>query len=363
MLKVKNYYILQLILWVCIMAPFTLSFWISGSFSNPKSGSILQQRFLVIYVLGYLGVLLIFTILQYFKVFDKKAPVQLKDILITTLIISLLSGIIESVCSFTFGIFTPRELKMINEKGMRAIAQNVTLNSLSFFSHYILWGFIYFAYLYIRNAQSQIVQTLKLNNLIKELELKTIKSRVNPHFLFNALNGIRSMVEENPSRARNAKTELSNILRSSINIEKYDTIPLEEELRIVKDYIGLEKMRFEDRLQVTLSIDDNLLDCSVPPMIIQTLVENAIKHGISKLVTGGEVNVQVFIEDKNMIIQVVNSGKLMEANTNKGFGLESISNRLHYMYQDAASFSIIQLNETLVCAKVVIPIEESSKFN
>lgn len=347
---------LQLVLWICIMAPFTLSFWISGAFSNPKSGQIMQKKFLVVYVLGYLGILLIFKSLQYFKVSDKKVAIQLRSIVITTLIISLISGIVETCSTFIFQIFTPRELKMIAEKGFRAIAQNATLNSLAFFSHYILWGFIYFAYLYIRNAQSQIVQTLKLNNLIKELELKTIKSRVNPHFLFNALNGIRSLVEENPLRARTAITELSNILRSSINIEKYDTIPLEEELKIVEDYIGLEKMRFEDRLKVTITVDDDLLDFSVPPMIIQTLVENAIKHGISKLVSGGEVKIQVYQEDKHFIIQVLNHGKLIEASNNKGFGLESISNRLHYMYQDAASFQIVQLNETFVSAKVMIPM-------
>jgi LytS/YehU family sensor histidine kinase len=118
--------------------------------------------------------------------------------------------------------------------------------------------------------------------MVKELELQTIKAHINPHFIFNSLNSIRALVDENPERARKAVTELSNILRSSLQSDKMETVSLQKELSIVKDYLALEYMRFEDRLKIVYDIDEDTLDRPVPPMMLQTLVENAIKHGISK---------------------------------------------------------------------------------
>ena len=107
------------------------------------------------------------------------------------------------------------------------------------------------------------MDTLRLESLVKELELQTIKAHINPHFIFNSLNSIRALVDENPQRARKAVTELSNILRSSMQSEKMETVPLEKELYIVKDYLALENMRFEDRLRVEYEIDEDTLDIEI----------------------------------------------------------------------------------------------------
>ncbi|HKP32188.1 MAG TPA: histidine kinase, partial [Chitinophagaceae bacterium] len=122
------------------------------------------------------------------------------------------------------------------------------------------WVLIYYSYHYIEKSRRQQVGTLKLESLVKELELKTIKSHINPHFIFNALNSIRALIDENPSRARDAITELSNILRSSMQAEKLETVSFERELNIVKDYLALEYIRFEDRLNVEYDIDEETLD-------------------------------------------------------------------------------------------------------
>src|SRR5205085_6678051 len=119
-------------------------------------------------------------------------------------------------------------------------------------------------------------------HLLRKLELKTIKAHINPHFIFNALNSIRALIDEDPNRARNAVTHLSNILRSSMQAEKLETVPFEKELNIVKDYLALEYIRFEERLKIEYSIEGATLNQPVPPMMLQTLVENAIKHGIGK---------------------------------------------------------------------------------
>ena len=149
------------------------------------------------------------------------------------------------------------------------------------------WLLIYYFYHFFQKSRRQQLDTLRLETLIKELELKTIKAHINPHFIFNALNSIRALVDENPQRARKAITELSNILRSSMQSEKMETVPFEKELSIVKDYLALENMRFEDRLKIEYTIDEDTLNQPVPPMMLQTLVENAIKHGISKQINGG----------------------------------------------------------------------------
>lgn len=97
-----------------------------------------------------------------------------------------------------------------------------------------IWNLIYYLYHYVERNRKQEIDKLRLEALVKSFELKTIKSHINPHFIFNALNSIRALVDENPSRARTAITELSNILRSSLRAEQMETVPLQQELLIVK---------------------------------------------------------------------------------------------------------------------------------
>jgi LytS/YehU family sensor histidine kinase len=220
----------------------------------------------------------------------------------------------------------------------------------------IPWTLIYYFYHYIEKSRRQQLDTLKLEALVKELELKTIKSHINPHFIFNALNSIRALIDENPSRARDAITELSNILRSSMQAEKLETVPFEKELNIVKDYLALEHIRFEDRLQVEYQIDEETLDQPVPPMMLQTLVENAIKHGIGREIRGGVIKiVSDFKGDYHELI-VQNSGKLNGHINEEGFGLSSTKNRLQLLFGEKSNFQIKQVNGNIVEATVLIPI-------
>jgi LytS/YehU family sensor histidine kinase len=218
-----------------------------------------------------------------------------------------------------------------------------------------IWNSIYFMYHYVAKSRKQQLDTLQLEALVKSLELKTIKAHINPHFIFNALNSIRALIDENPARARRAITELSNILRSSLQAEKGETVSLEEELKIVKDYLALEHMRFEDRLQVEYAIDDDTLGQQVPPMMLQTLVENAIKHGISRQLKGGVVKIISDFKENYHELAVQNTGHLNGGASHGGFGLSSTQDRLELLYGDKARFQIQQLNKELVEAKVLIP--------
>jgi two-component system LytT family sensor kinase len=219
-----------------------------------------------------------------------------------------------------------------------------------------IWNCIYFMFHYVAKSRKQQMDTLQLEALVKELELKTIKAHINPHFIFNALNSIRALIDENPKRARTAITELSNILRSSLTAEKAETVSLGEELKIVKDYLALENMRFEDRLKIEFDIADDTLGQQVPPMMLQTLVENAIKHGISKQIRGGVVKITSDNKENFHELSVQNTGYLNGRSSFRGFGLSSTHDRLNLLYGDKARFEIRQVNSDLVEAKVKIPL-------
>jgi two-component system LytT family sensor kinase len=219
-----------------------------------------------------------------------------------------------------------------------------------------IWNLIYYTYQYIEFNRRQELNTLKLQAVVKELELKTIKSHINPHFIFNALNSIRALVDENPTRARTAITELSNILRSSMKTEKLETVPLENELDIVKDYLALEQMRFEERLKIELNIDEDTLEMPVPPMMLQTLVENAIKHGISKKVNGGTIRIISNLKDNCHELIVQNTGQLNGYFNEEGFGIQSTEDRLKLLYHGKATFTLINLDNEMVQSKISMPV-------
>jgi LytS/YehU family sensor histidine kinase len=206
-------------------------------------------------------------------------------------------------------------------------------------------------------TNKEAIDKIRLETLIKELELKTIKSQINPHFIFNALNSIRALVDEEPQRARQAITELSNILRSSIQIDKFETTSFEKELAIVKDYLALEYIRFADRLVIEYDIDYATLQNQIPPMMLQTLVENAIKHGLGKQPGNCTIKISAHFVDDKQIITVVNNGKLQMVEQD-GFGLQSTKERLQILYKEAATFEIFQDTDNLVTAKLMIPIQK-----
>ncbi len=221
----------------------------------------------------------------------------------------------------------------------------------------LIWNLIYFTYHYIQKSRQQQLDKIRLESLVKELELKTIKAHINPHFIFNALNSIRALVDENPERARTAITELSNILRSSMQAEKLEMAPLERELNIVKDYLALEYIRFEDRLKIEYDIDEDTLDQPVPPMMLQTLVENAIKHGLNKQVSGGVIKIISDFKDDHHELIVQNTGRLNDNINTEGFGITSTQNRLNLLFGKEAKFELSDVNGSMVEAKITMPVK------
>ena len=199
------------------------------------------------------------------------------------------------------------------------------------------WLCIYFFYhLFDRFNRSEI-ERLSLATSVKEAELRALKSQINPHFIFNSLNSLRGLIDENPDRARQAVTQLANLLRYSLQSGHLETVPFEDELRTVNDYLALEQVRHEERLRVRLDVAPGALNCPVPPMLLQTLVENAVKYGIAPLREGGEIAVIARCERENLRIQVTNPGTLAANGGSTGVGLRNAGERLRLLFGAHAS--------------------------
>ena len=138
--------------------------------------------------------------------------------------------------------------------------------------------------------------------------------------------------------------------------DKSEAVAFEKELFIVRDYLALENMRFEDRLRIEYKVDEDTLSLPVPPMMLQTLVENAIKHGINKQILGGIVRIVSTIKNNFHELSVQNTGYLKGHSSGEGFGLSSTTNRLNLLYGNKAKFEIRQASPSLVEAKVMIPV-------
>lgn len=275
------------------------------------------------------------------KIFHKLA---ILSILIGTLHISLLY-LISSICSDELiKKFTKAEF----------ITQAATFGTI-----YFLWGIIYFAVYFFRNFKKEEIKNLQQQSKLKEIQLNKFKSQLNPHFIFNSMNGIRALIEEDAQKAKEGITQLSNILRHTLTLERRKLISLEEELKLVEDYLKLEKIRLEERLVYTIKTSPSCLHYQVPPMLIQTLSENAIKHGISKLINGGKLSINSKSDNAFLIMEIINTGQYkpngLKPEPLGGFGIDNSIQRLHFIFGDQATFEIKNLNENEVITTLKIP--------
>ena len=183
-----------------------------------------------------------------------------------------------------------------------------------------------------------------------------LRAQVNPHFLFNCLNSVRALIAENPDRAASMVTSLSDLLRYSLQSDRTHTVSLAEELAIVDEYVSLERVRFEDRLRFERTLDPGALEARVPQMLVQTLVENAVKHGVAALPQGGVVRVRAAVDGRSMTISVSNSGTMRHQYDEGGHGLRNTMARLRLLYDHHASFSLTDVSGETV-ATVTLPLE------
>ena len=216
-----------------------------------------------------------------------------------------------------------------------------------------IWVLAYHLYHYSQLQIRTARENARLSVMAKEALLSNLSAQLNPHFFFNALNNIKFLVEDNPKSARRAIDLLSDLLRHSLSNSNELLIQLKEEMGLVKDYLELEKLRFEERLRISINMEDPPSQVLIPPLSIQCLVENGIKHGIDKRKEGGHIHVAITNCNNTLVINVENSGRI-NGNISKGFGLANLRERLHLQFPGRSEFTLKQLTPDIVSATIKI---------
>jgi LytS/YehU family sensor histidine kinase len=183
----------------------------------------------------------------------------------------------------------------------------------------------------------------RAQKLAAEARLSSLESRIHPHFLFNSLNSISSLIAVNPALAEQTVGRLASLLRASLETSNQPLIPLRQELAIVESYIDVEKVRFGDKLRTSVNVPLELQDAQVPPMSVQSLVENAVKHGITPRSGGGELLVTALAENGSLHIEVRDTGPGFDlAAIRAGHGLDNLVERLNALYGARARLNVLR---------------------
>ncbi len=197
------------------------------------------------------------------------------------------------------------------------------------FAAFAGWTLCYAAALARRRARQAELERLELEVSAKDAELRALQFQVNPHFFFNSLNSIRSLVHEDVQAASHALGQLAGMMRQRLQAGEAGTITLAEELAAVSAYLGIEKLRFDERLVVAFDVDPDLAGTPLPPMVVQTLVENAVKHGVERMVSPCRVQISARLDADGLVkVEVRNQGRLAATSSSTRMGLANAVRRL-----------------------------------
>lgn len=230
------------------------------------------------------------------------------------------------------------------------------LNLVNWAFVFVIWLVVYFVAIGIRNHQASALRQSELARALQHAELRLLKSQLNPHFLFNALNTVRSLIAEDPPKAQRAVTRLANTLRYTLGAGQHELVSFERELEMVSDFLELEKMRFEERLCVVREVAAATGTAQIPAMLLQTVVENAIKHGIAELPAGGTLRIHADLRDDVLELQVENPRPLASTpRAGEGTGLRNAEERLRLLFDSRASLELDLSRPEWATTRIRIP--------
>ena len=245
----------------------------------------------------------------------------------------LINQVAAAVLACTLWIAGAQLLAFAMDLGSRlnpAIPQLVVVGLMLYLTSIAL----HYALLAVEASREAALQT-------RDAELRALKSQINPHFLFNCLNSISALTSTDPARARDMCVLLSDFLRKTLGLGERESISWREELELARTYLDVEQVRFGARLQVEMQVDDACADCQVPPLVLQPLIENAIKHGIATMVDGGIVRLESHVENGKLAVRVENSFDPEAPSPRRhGLGLRNVRSRLQTRFGDAARLNL-----------------------
>ena len=208
----------------------------------------------------------------------------------------------------------------------------------------------YFFYSMTRiKINKEIIQQERIDRLSSEKEaleanLKLLQAQVEPHFLFNTLSNVLSLIDTDPTRGKSMLGDLIQYLRTSLSRTLPVTTTLDQEMNIIKAYLNIQKVRMGERLRFNIELPDALREHPLPPMLLQPLVENAVKHGLEPAIEGGEITIKVMEEDEFIRIEVQDTGNGFNSYDTAGVGITNVRERIRLLYGDKGRL-ILEANE------------------
>ncbi len=266
----------------------------------------------------------------------------------TLMVIALVVNSLGTIYSYNF-------TNMVPESGFSVPV--FLLYSLQTFIYLSLWTGVYLIIYFFRNYKREEIEKWKLQSSLKDAELIALKAQINPHFLFNALNNIRALILEDQMKARDMVSHLSELLRYSIQFNNNEKVTVADELEIVRKYLELETIHYERRLDFTINSCSDLNGYKIPPMIIQLMAENAVKHGISQVKGGGKIKIDVGSDEDELILQVCNTGELKKNGNGSGIGLRNATERIRILFEKEPDLQLFQEDE-MVKSVLKLPLEK-----
>lgn len=312
-----NIAIADIIIFNVMLTGFGLSFWFSAKYLSIENVSI--SRIVFSLIVGYLIVTIIWLFLGYF---------------------ATLSLTLDRLDYDSFFISTLKQRVIIG------------------FLHYFLLTSFYYIVIYYSSFQEKIIKEKELKNLITEAELRSLKFQINPHFVFNALNSISALTEIDPQRAKQMIIKLSDFLRYTLANNDRQKNSLSEELKNIKLYLDIEKIRFEDKFEFVEEIDEACKNIEIPSMILQPLFENAIKHAVYETLDKVIIKLKCEPIDNFFKISLSNNFESESHKKGAGVGLKNIRDRLALIYHQDNLIEIKKENSTFT-VNIFIPIENN----
>ncbi|HEY7638206.1 MAG TPA: histidine kinase [Steroidobacteraceae bacterium] len=235
-------------------------------------------------------------------------------------------------------------------------ADPMVLGTMNWTAVIVLWTILYFSITSLRDRRLGELRQSQLARALKVAELRLLKSQLNPHFLFNCLNSVRALIADDPAGAQRAVTQLARTLRYTLTAGQDEVVSLDRELEIVADYLELESLRLGERLKIERTIASEAHSAHIPVMLLQTVVENAIKHGIAELPQGGVLRISADMREQALTIEVENPRPAAPGTSpSPGVGLRNAVERLRLLFGAAAALDLDLSRPDFALARIRIP--------
>jgi len=268
----------------------------------------------------------------------------------------IFGGIFISVLWLVISYYLINSLVTIDEVYSEFFLNTLPWKFLIGVLYYFLVTAFYYLVIYYSSYQERIIKEAELKNLVTQAELKSLKFQINPHFIFNSLNSMSALTVINPDKARSMILKLADFLRYTLASNERQTTNLSEELKNIRLYLEIEKIRFEDKFEFAEDIENECLRIKVPSMILQPLFENAIKHAVYEALEKVTLNISARIKNGFMEIRVENNfDGNVSGKSGTGIGLTNIKNRLELIY-NSKNLIDIRKEKNIFAVSLYIPI-------